>query len=306
MSSKRERGEKRKSRIYENSRMIIDDENDGYNRDVGNEYYDERLGMIPQTGIDKRFSMYGTDLNQFPTSSNGKMDFGKMNMQYVANGEIDMPYTSNGNMDMPYASGGKMDMPYASGSKMDMPYGKMEDYGQKLDLFNQKPDEYPNIDAYNNFYSNVPQMQYYQNPPPYNSFNMMNEFNSIMQKPKDFPTCPSPQEKVTQKMPTVAKTGKKKISLEYINKKCKRSVTFSKRKKGIMKKAFELSILTGADVMVMIANETGHVYTYATPKLKPVLKAQEGMITHCIGSSMQAKETPGFKNLQENPDSSFE
>ena len=34
------------------------------------------------------------------------------------------------------------------------------------------------------------------------------------------------------------KTGRKKISMEYIEGKNKRSVTFSKRKKGIMKKAY--------------------------------------------------------------------
>ncbi|KAL6121517.1 hypothetical protein NUSPORA_01548 [Nucleospora cyclopteri] len=81
------------------------------------------------------------------------------------------------------------------------------------------------------------------------------------------------------------RSGKKKIKLEYINKKAKRGVTFSKRKKGIMKKAFELSVLTGADILLVVANENGHVYTYATNKLKPVLTRQETLIKDCLGTS---------------------
>lgn len=39
--------------------------------------------------------------------------------------------------------------------------------------------------------------------------------------------------------------GRRKINIEFIKDKSKRHITFSKRKAGIMKKAYELSTLTG-------------------------------------------------------------
>lgn len=76
--------------------------------------------------------------------------------------------------------------------------------------------------------------------------------------------------------------GKKKIKLEYIRGKNKRSVTFSKRKKGIMKKAYELNILTGTEILLLVASESGHVYTFATDKLKPIILEHENIIQSCL------------------------
>ncbi|KCZ75357.1 hypothetical protein H311_03668, partial [Anncaliia algerae PRA109] len=78
--------------------------------------------------------------------------------------------------------------------------------------------------------------------------------------------------------------GKKKMVLEYIGPKNKRSVTFSKRKKGIMKKAYELNILTGSQILLLVASESGHVYTFATPKLKPIITDHEYLIQQCLNT----------------------
>uniref|UniRef100_A0A674NNK7 Serum response factor n=1 Tax=Takifugu rubripes TaxID=31033 RepID=A0A674NNK7_TAKRU len=56
-----------------------------------------------------------------------------------------------------------------------------------------------------------------------------------------------------------AKPGKKtrgrvKIKMEFIDNKLRRYTTFSKRKTGIMKKAYELSTLTGTQVLLLVAN----------------------------------------------------
>lgn len=80
--------------------------------------------------------------------------------------------------------------------------------------------------------------------------------------------------------------GKKKMVLEYIEPKNKRSVTFSKRKKGILKKAYELNVLTGAQVLLLIANDTGHVYTFATPKLRPIISDHEYLIQQCLNTPL--------------------
>lgn len=83
---------------------------------------------------------------------------------------------------------------------------------------------------------------------------------------------------------SVAGNERKRSSLRYISQKTKRSVTFSKRKKGIMKKAYELSLLTGSQVLLLISNENGHVYTFATSKLKPVITEHEHLINQYLNT----------------------
>jgi len=86
------------------------------------------------------------------------------------------------------------------------------------------------------------------------------------------------------------KTGRRKINIEFIEDKSRRHITFSKRKAGIMKKAYELSTLTGTQVLLLVASETGHVYTFATPKLQPLITKAEGK--NLIQSCLNAQEPP--------------
>ena len=53
--------------------------------------------------------------------------------------------------------------------------------------------------------------------------------------------------------------GRVKIKMAYIDNKIRRYTTFSKRKTGIMKKAYELATLTGTEVMLLVASETGNL-----------------------------------------------
>lgn len=82
------------------------------------------------------------------------------------------------------------------------------------------------------------------------------------------------------------KSGRRKIKIEYIPDRNRRHITFSKRKAGIMKKAYELSTLTGTQVLLLVASETGHVYTFATSKFQDMVSQQEGrtMIQRCLGN----------------------
>merc|ERR1712166_1546414 len=82
------------------------------------------------------------------------------------------------------------------------------------------------------------------------------------------------------------KVGRRKINIEFIEDKSRRHITFSKRKSGIMKKAYELSALTGTQVLLLVASETGHVYTYATEKLQPLIQKPEGknLIQTCLSA----------------------
>ncbi|XP_032636617.2 serum response factor isoform X1 [Chelonoidis abingdonii] len=74
--------------------------------------------------------------------------------------------------------------------------------------------------------------------------------------------------------------------MEFIDNKLRRYTTFSKRKTGIMKKAYELSTLTGTQVLLLVARETGHVYTFATRKLQPMITSETGkaLIQTCLNS----------------------
>jgi len=95
-----------------------------------------------------------------------------------------------------------------------------------------------------------------------------------------------PQEDEVSKKGPMRK-GRRKIEIKYIPDKSRRHITFSKRKAGIMKKSYELATLTGTQVLLLVASETGHVYTFATPRLQPLITEPEGknLIQTCLNSS---------------------
>ena len=96
--------------------------------------------------------------------------------------------------------------------------------------------------------------------------------------------------------------GRVKIKMEFIENKSRRYTTFSKRKTGIMKKAFELSTLTGTQVMLLVASETGHVYTYATEKLQPMITSEvcKRLIQKCLSPSHDDEDTTETRLRIEN------
>ncbi|VDP90925.1 unnamed protein product [Echinostoma caproni] len=89
--------------------------------------------------------------------------------------------------------------------------------------------------------------------------------------------------------------GKQKIPIEFIHDRARRYSTFSKRKTGLMKKASELAQLTGAQVLLLIASETKHVYTFATGLLKDIVNLDSGkeLIETCLmGPRRNAEDEP--------------
>jgi pheromone receptor transcription factor len=89
-----------------------------------------------------------------------------------------------------------------------------------------------------------------------------------------------------EERPKDKKAGRRKIKIEYILDKSRRHITFSKRKAGIMKKAYELSTLTGTQVLLLVVSETGLVYTFTTAKLQPLVTQPEGknLIQACLNA----------------------
>mmetsp|Transcript_2586 Transcript_2586/g.2892 ORF Transcript_2586/g.2892 Transcript_2586/m.2892 type:complete len:118 (-) Transcript_2586:99-452(-) len=100
----------------------------------------------------------------------------------------------------------------------------------------------------------------------------------------------------------IKRKGRRKIEITFIEDKSRRHITFSKRKAGIMKKAYELATLTGTQVLLLVASETGHVYTFATPKLQPMITRPEGknLIQACLNApdAPAATQPTGVRPVQ--------
>ncbi|KAG0144434.1 hypothetical protein CROQUDRAFT_134354 [Cronartium quercuum f. sp. fusiforme G11] len=79
---------------------------------------------------------------------------------------------------------------------------------------------------------------------------------------------------------------RRQIKIEYIQDKSRRNITFGKRKHGIFKKASEISVLTGCEVMLIVAPKDNEhqAFTFATAKLQPMVTdpAGEAFIQNCL------------------------
>ncbi|XP_069137564.1 myocyte-specific enhancer factor 2C-like isoform X2 [Argopecten irradians] len=65
--------------------------------------------------------------------------------------------------------------------------------------------------------------------------------------------------------------GRKKISIQRINDERNRQVTFTKRKFGLMKKAYELSVLCDCEIALIIFTSNNKLYQYASSDMDKVL-----------------------------------
>nr|XP_009778768.1 PREDICTED: MADS-box transcription factor 21-like isoform X1 [Nicotiana sylvestris] len=59
--------------------------------------------------------------------------------------------------------------------------------------------------------------------------------------------------------------GRKKVEMKRIEEKSSRQVTLCKRRKGLIKKAKQLSILCDVDVAVVVFSDRGTLYESSTP-----------------------------------------
>jgi len=65
--------------------------------------------------------------------------------------------------------------------------------------------------------------------------------------------------------------GRKKIQITRIQDERNRQVTFTKRKFGLMKKAYELSVLCDCEIALIIFNSTNKLFQYASTDMDKVL-----------------------------------
>ncbi|KGL79958.1 Myocyte-specific enhancer factor 2D, partial [Tinamus guttatus] len=67
------------------------------------------------------------------------------------------------------------------------------------------------------------------------------------------------------------KMGRKKIQIQRITDERNRQVTFTKRKFGLMKKAYELSVLCDCEIALIIFNHSNKLFQYASTDMDKVL-----------------------------------
>ncbi len=65
--------------------------------------------------------------------------------------------------------------------------------------------------------------------------------------------------------------GRKKIQISKINDERNRQVTFTKRKFGLMKKAYELSVLCDCEIALIIFNSSNKLFQYASTDMDKIL-----------------------------------
>ena len=75
---------------------------------------------------------------------------------------------------------------------------------------------------------------------------------------------------------SLQKMGRKKIQITRISDERNRQVTFTKRKFGLMKKAYELSVLCDCEISVIIFNSHNKLFQYASTDMDKVLLKYTG------------------------------
>nr|WJQ78161.1 deficiens-agamous-like protein 1 variant 1 [Pinus koraiensis] len=69
--------------------------------------------------------------------------------------------------------------------------------------------------------------------------------------------------------------GRGRVQLRRIENKINRQVTFSKRRNGLLKKAYELSVLCDAEVALIIFSTRGKLYEFASSSMNKTLERYE-------------------------------
>ncbi|XP_044491639.1 agamous-like MADS-box protein MADS1 isoform X2 [Mangifera indica] len=68
------------------------------------------------------------------------------------------------------------------------------------------------------------------------------------------------------------KTGRGKIEIKRIENTTNRQVTFCKRRNGLLKKAYELSVLCDAEVALVVFSSRGRLYEYANNSVRSTIE----------------------------------
>lgn len=106
-----------------------------------------------------------------------------------------------------------------------------------------------------------------------------------------------------------AKMGRKKIQISRIGDERNRQVTFTKRKFGLMKKAYELSVLCDCEIALIIFNSANKLFQYASTDMDKVLlkyteynEPHESRTNKDIVETLTKKENKGCESPEPDMD----
>ncbi|XP_044502503.1 MADS-box protein SOC1-like [Mangifera indica] len=88
--------------------------------------------------------------------------------------------------------------------------------------------------------------------------------------------------------------GRGKVTLSRIENSTSRKVTFSKRKNGILKKAYELSVLCDCEVAILIFSPAGKLYQYASGDVDRTIARYRGEVSLLNPNKQRPKTVERF------------
>ncbi|KAA8538178.1 hypothetical protein F0562_027786 [Nyssa sinensis] len=89
--------------------------------------------------------------------------------------------------------------------------------------------------------------------------------------------------------------ARQKIKIKRIDNITARQVTFSKRRRGLIKKAEELAVLCDAEVALIIFSSTGRLFEYASSSMKDILE-KHNLHSNSLGKMKQPSLEPQLEN----------
>lgn len=94
--------------------------------------------------------------------------------------------------------------------------------------------------------------------------------------------------------------GRGKVELKRIENTTSRQVTFSKRRNGLLKKAFELSVLCDAEVSLIAFSATGKAYQFSSHEyvnLSLSIYVSISCIKRCLGVKIISSSLKSYLNI---------
>ncbi|WOL09974.1 MADS-box transcription factor 50-like [Canna indica] len=90
-----------------------------------------------------------------------------------------------------------------------------------------------------------------------------------------------------------------KTEMKRIENTISRQVTFSKRKNGLLKKAYELSVLCDVEVALLIFSPRGKLYEFASSSIQSTIERYKEHLREDVSSTTQELDTKQWKNEAE-------
>ncbi|KAH1217816.1 Floral homeotic protein AGAMOUS [Glycine max] len=90
------------------------------------------------------------------------------------------------------------------------------------------------------------------------------------------------------------KMGRGKIEIKRIENTTNRQVTFCKRRNGLLKKAYELSVLCDAEVALIVFSSRGRLYEYANNSVKATIERYKKASSDSSGAGSASEANAQF------------